>query len=810
MPSQDDLEKLLAQRDEIDRKLHQEHMRDVAVMFTDIVGSTKFFEEKGDIAGMAMVSDHDKLLKPIVAEHRGRVVKTIGDSIMAVFETDFADAVRCAAAMQRTLLANNEKRVAAGMTPIRIRIGVHAGKAMQKEGDYYGDVVNTAARVEHEAGGEEVVVSRSLYDAISGAGFVGKVKGAFEMKGKAEKVEVIAIDWRVAPAAAAAAAANGGAPEVFVLEIATGQNGLKVAALDGAADKGTVKAYAEVPIFRADLDAIASRFGTFMQGDGAGSYLDGVKKVGEELWRRGLSDRARERLGATKIPFLRMQLDDELVQIPWELMHDGTSFVGLKFAMGRLVSAKLEESPGQRRNPAQGGDALVVSNPSGDLPGAAREGETVAGLLKEGFKGGVRHISGPVTKAAFLKALQGCRILHFAGHAQHGDGKVKDGFRLADGIATAEEVVSAVGSAAPQLVFSNSCASSTSGGWRESARGVSGLAQALLLRGAQHYLAPMWDIPDDDALTFALRFYERVLAGHPFGEAVRHARELLASTPARPLSFAGYVLYGDPRTAFDEGSVKLTGPHRMRSGPLPVPVGAGTGIGLPGLVGNGAGKKSIVPFALAIGVAAFVVGFGSWRFVVSRSSQGGTTPTPLIANPVAPPGPTPAVPTPSPTPAVAGNPTPAPVRLFPRDGPIRVAVMPFKNLSGQKDLEHLREAMSEAVVTDFGQTEGVLLIERGQVDAEIGELEFEAGKYVDPETRSLIGKISGAEVVVMGGYQKAGKTIRAAARLVDAETGEILQGVKVEKPESKMLDLEDQLAREVSKAVKAVRPRLRK
>src|SRR5207237_186824 len=126
----------------------------------------------------------------------------------------------------------------------------------------------------------------------------------------------------------------------------------------------------------------------------------------------------------------------------------------------------------------------------------------------------------------------GCRLLHFAGHARAG------GFQLADGLASPEDVAAAMGARAPRFVFANGCSASTADGWADTARGAMGLASAFLLRGAEHYLAPLWDVPDADALTFALRFYEHALAGVPFGDAVRDARRALAGGPAAPLSFA--------------------------------------------------------------------------------------------------------------------------------------------------------------------------------------------------------------------------------------------------------------------------------
>src|SRR5262245_33056302 len=74
----------------------------VTILFSDIQGSTAYFEKKGDVAGMAMLQRHHGLLFPSIERHGGRVVKTIGDAIMARFDSP-ADGIKAAVAMQRAL-----------------------------------------------------------------------------------------------------------------------------------------------------------------------------------------------------------------------------------------------------------------------------------------------------------------------------------------------------------------------------------------------------------------------------------------------------------------------------------------------------------------------------------------------------------------------------------------------------------------------------------------------------------------------------------------------------------------------------------
>src|SRR5579871_4962027 len=96
----------------------------VTSLFSDIKGSTSYFEKNGDIAGMAMLERHNNLLFPQIKSNGGRVVKTIGDSIMAVFE-DGIDAINAAVGMQRALAQDREKRTVEEQ--IHVRVGLHFG-----------------------------------------------------------------------------------------------------------------------------------------------------------------------------------------------------------------------------------------------------------------------------------------------------------------------------------------------------------------------------------------------------------------------------------------------------------------------------------------------------------------------------------------------------------------------------------------------------------------------------------------------------------------------------------------------------------
>ena len=164
----------------------------VTILFSDIKGSTAYFEQKGDIEGLAMVERHNKLLFPCVETNHGRIVKTIGDAIMALFN-DPVDAVHAAVQMQVALDEDAKQRD--DSERIHIRIGVHTGLGLMHGDDVFGDVVNAAARVQSQSEPDQIVITDSLLAAVEREGFqVGKL-GRARMKGKAEPIDIYAVGW---------------------------------------------------------------------------------------------------------------------------------------------------------------------------------------------------------------------------------------------------------------------------------------------------------------------------------------------------------------------------------------------------------------------------------------------------------------------------------------------------------------------------------------------------------------------------------------------------------------------------------------
>jgi class 3 adenylate cyclase len=185
------LDELLAARKLADSELEKLRTA-VTILFSDIKGSTSYFERKGDVEGLAMLQRHNNLLFPCIEQEGGRVVKTIGDAIMACFE-DPVGAVRAAILMQRALEDDRESKLED--EHIHVRVGLHTGLGLIKDDDVYGDVVNAAARVQHQAEPDQILITDVLLPAAKAARAEVQGMGRAEMRGKDEAIDVYAVAW---------------------------------------------------------------------------------------------------------------------------------------------------------------------------------------------------------------------------------------------------------------------------------------------------------------------------------------------------------------------------------------------------------------------------------------------------------------------------------------------------------------------------------------------------------------------------------------------------------------------------------------
>ena len=166
----------------------------VALLFSDLTGSTALYERVGDARAFAIVEDHFNLVSAAIADHGGAIIKTMGDAVMASF-TCAADAVSAGLAM---VAVHDAKYKESGLG---VKIGVFAGPCLAVRAndrlDYFGTTVNVAARLQAQAEASEVVITAQMAKEPAVQAVIGeRPRRPFDakLKGIADEQSLIGID----------------------------------------------------------------------------------------------------------------------------------------------------------------------------------------------------------------------------------------------------------------------------------------------------------------------------------------------------------------------------------------------------------------------------------------------------------------------------------------------------------------------------------------------------------------------------------------------------------------------------------------
>src|SRR6476660_1261574 len=167
-------------------------------LFSDLKDSTALYDRVGDLVAFDLVNEHFRLLQEIIASERGAVVKTIGDAIMATFETPdraIAAAIRMRDAMS-DLGAERQHQ------SLRLKMGIHEGSCLavtlNGQQDYFGQTVNIASRVQGLAGSRSIVVTEQVVEnarahALLESNGLKPTPRSVTLSGIADKVSVYEI-----------------------------------------------------------------------------------------------------------------------------------------------------------------------------------------------------------------------------------------------------------------------------------------------------------------------------------------------------------------------------------------------------------------------------------------------------------------------------------------------------------------------------------------------------------------------------------------------------------------------------------------
>ena len=166
----------------------------LAILFADIAKSTHLYETLGNKTAQSLIGACLSLLSKITLEHKGEVIKTIGDEIMCTFPTA-DDAVEAAVKMNRDLEQLTLSDMPAVIPP-NIYVGIQLGPVICEENDVFGDAVNVAARMVAMAKQRQIVTTQDTIDALQGKHkSAARIIDKTTVKGKSGEMDIYEVIW---------------------------------------------------------------------------------------------------------------------------------------------------------------------------------------------------------------------------------------------------------------------------------------------------------------------------------------------------------------------------------------------------------------------------------------------------------------------------------------------------------------------------------------------------------------------------------------------------------------------------------------
>ena len=565
----ENIEQVLRERERLDQLLKDKFSKRMAIVFSDISGFTKYMDTWGDIRGRAWVQKHHDMVFPLIESHGGKVLQVMGDGIMAAF-TSPLPAVKAGVAIQRRLDEFNQKTPPADQ--IHVHIGINWGEILVDDDHIAGDVVNVASRIQSQATADQLLISKSVYDDVCGSeDILCRFHAAVAVKGKSVPLELYRIVWKdedivlsVQPRVRSQEPDQTGPAKEPVhelyLDVARVEDSLKISAHEQlAGEASTVRHYEEI---NAPMDKISARCGEIVKtlnsvnrrGLITRDVLSKLREIGQVFSDDLFTPNVKEMIRNSLSQHLILSLDDQLVQIPWELIHDGRRFLCQKFSMGRLVRTRQNViGKASARALARPLKMLILADSKGDLEGANSEGTQIRDFI-DGQKNLINATlrSDKITTDYIREKIRNFDLVHFAGHFDYDQkSNGESGWRLTDGSFNARDIIKMGGSLTmPALIFSNACQSARTDEWtiKEYFQDeVFGLANAFILSGVKHYVGTFWEILDEPSRYFSLEFYKHLLSGLSVGAAIQQSRlALIKEYGEETIAWASYLLYGDP------------------------------------------------------------------------------------------------------------------------------------------------------------------------------------------------------------------------------------------------------------------------
>jgi CHAT domain-containing protein len=375
-------------------------------------------------------------------------------------------------------------------------------------------VVNVAARIQAEADPDQILISKNAYEEIlEDSDFLCRFHKKARIKGKPEALELYRIIWKeedIVLSAEPHVRAPGkkehikrGQPSPLLhIDVAQVNEHVKISACEQfAGQTNTVRQYEDIPV---SMDKITARcrgiIETLNKANRHGRVtLDILMKLrdsGQVLADELFNQNIKEIVNNTETDHLAINIDDTLVQIPWELLYDGRRFLCQRFSMGRLVRTKQSViGAGHVRALARPLKMMILADPKGDLKEAYLEGTQIRDYLDREKDLINASLQTDNISSDFIKEkMRNFDLVHFAGHHDYDPlNPQRSGWRLTDGGFKAQDILKMVGAGSlPVLIFSNACQSA-----RNVQNEIFGLANAFIITGVKHYIGTFWEVLDE-------------------------------------------------------------------------------------------------------------------------------------------------------------------------------------------------------------------------------------------------------------------------------------------------------------------------
>ena len=402
------------------------------------------------------------------------------------------------------------------------------------------------------------------------------------------------------------------APDILILEILKQDSILKMSLFEQKELASTLRHYSQCTVNFAEINKLSQEVISILNNGAERGILQdnlikSLKNTGQLLWDHLLTKSVKSRLQSEQNLDLILSIDEELINIPWELLYDGNNFLCLKHNLGRVVRTQAQVSSVQYRSLLGALKMLILANPTNDLKSAYLEGLSIRNQfdrkrkeIKIDFK------STSIDTHYVKKYIRDYDLVHFAGHCEYDAENPKNtGWVLSDGRFTTQDILT-MGAAVslPVIIFSNSCHSAFTSGnlisedYQEKSYS---LASAFLFSGVRHYLGAIRRIEDPLSLSFAREFYGHLVSGRTVGESVRLSRlSSIAQYGVGSIAWASYLLYGDPNFALFKTNIKK---HNIKSKKDPIFL-----------------KKLVTKLALPLVILAVLISLKIWLPTINPST----------------------------------------------------------------------------------------------------------------------------------------------------------------------------------------------